>query len=332
MKRAIVHDWLVVMAGAEKVLESIYEIYPAPIYTLVKDEKALKKTVFKEAKLHSSVLQSFPFAKTKYPNYLPFFPYAIEQFDLSEYDVILSSSHAVAKSCLIHAEQLHISYCHSPMRYIWDLSHEYLARGGLSLKLLSPLVRSLLHYLRIWDVTTAGRVDHFIANSQHVAKRIRRVYGREAKVIYPPVDMDSFSLNMQRGDFFLTASRLVPYKKIDLIVESFAKLPQEKLVVIGEGAEMKKLRRKATANVELRGYQEQADLVEAMQTCRAFIFAAHEDFGIMPVEAQACGAPVIAYAKGGALETVVEGKTGLFFQEQNRHVLVKVTSERNIYH
>ena len=328
MKIALVHDWLTAIAGAEKVLESIYEIYhKADIFTLIKDEEKLEGTVFEKAKIKTSFIQNLPKAKTKYRNYLPLFPLAIEQFDLTEYDVIISSSHAVAKGVLTNSNQLHICYCHTPIRYAWDLYHQYLKESNLDKGLKGWLAKYFLHKIRIWDYSTANRPDYYIANSNYVAKRIKKIYEKKATVIYPPVDVDKFEVYTQKEDFYLTASRMVPYKKIDLIVEAFSKMPDRKLIVIGDGQDFERIKKKAGKNVELLGYQPFEVLKNYMQRAKAFIFAAEEDFGIIPVEAQACGTPVIAYRKGGATETVLDRKTGIFFEEQTVGSLVKAIKE-----
>ncbi|MDL1969851.1 MAG: glycosyltransferase family 4 protein [Candidatus Desulfofervidaceae bacterium] len=327
MKIALIHDWLVTLAGAEKVLEAIYEIYPAPIFTLVADRRKLRGSAFAKAEIFTSFIQKLPRAKNKYRNYLPFFPLAIEQFDLSDYDVIISSNTCVAKGVLTKADQLHICYCHTPVRYAWDLYHQYLKKTGLNKGIKGTIAKLILHYIRIWDYSTANRVDYFIANSKWVARRIRKIYGRKATVIYPPVDVDEFELQTDKEDFYLTTSRMVPYKKIDLIVEAFSQMSDKKLVVIGDGPDFKKVKTKAGKNVELLGYQPFEVLKDYMQKAKAFIFAAEEDFGIAPVEAQACGTPVIAYGKGGVTETVIDRKTGVFFREQTVESLIKTVSQ-----
>jgi len=253
---------------------------------------------------------------------LSLMPLAVEQFDLSEYDLVLSSNHAVAKGVLTGPDQLHVSYVHSPLRYAWDLQHQYLREAGLSSSLKGWLAKWMLHKIRLWDYRTAAGVDHFVANSRFIARRIRKVYGRRAEVIYPPVDVESFALGGRRDSFYLTASRCVPYKRMDLIVEAFASLPDKRLVVVGDGPELAKLKAKAGPNIELLGHQPFAVLLDLMQRARAFVFAAEEDFGITVVEAQACGTPVIAFGKGGALETIVglgagEAPTGVFFPKQD---------------
>jgi len=334
---ALVHDWLVTLAGAEKVLEAFYELYKAPIYTLVVDKDKLKNSVFKDADIHTSFIQSFPMGKKKYRLYLPFFPLAIEQFDLSDYDVIISSSHAVAKGVLTRPGQVHICYCHTPVRYAWDLYFSYMKESGLESGLKGIIAKFILHYIRIWDVSTVNRVDYFIANSNYVKRRIWKIYRRDAEVIYPPVDVDRFSVISKKEDFYLTASRLVPYKKIDVIVKAFSlpSLRDRKLIVIGDGPDMKKIKKIASPNVEILGYQPFERLRDYLEKAKAFIFAAEEDFGILPVEAQACGTPVIAYGRGGALETVVDGRTGLYFYRQTpedvMEAIVKFESMQNSF-
>ncbi len=317
MKLAIVHDRFAgAYTGSERVVEAILETYPSPIYTLMADQRILNGTVLEGADIRTSFIQKMPMGRKWYQLYLPLFPLAIEQFDMSEYDVVISSSHTVAKGLLTNPDQLHICYCHTPMRYIWDLYFAYLQDSGLERGLRSAIVRMIFHYLRLWDTSSASRVDHFIANSMNVARRIKKIYGRDSAVIYPPVDVDSFQPWQKKDSFFLAASRLVQYKKMDLIVEAFSMMPEERLVVIGDGPDMKKIKAKASRNVEILGYQEADVLQDYMKRAKAFVFAANEDFGIIPVEAQACGTPVIAYGKGGVRETVIDGETGIFFEQQ----------------
>ncbi|CAB3751024.1 glycosyl transferase family 1 [Burkholderia sp. MSh2] len=328
---AIVHDWLVTYAGAERVLEQIVACFPdADLFSLV---DFLDDRAFVRGKpVTTSFIQKLPFARTRYRSYLPLMPLAIEQLDVSDYDLVISSSHAVAKGVLTGPDQVHISYVHSPIRYAWDLQHQYLAQSNLAHGPKSLLARMILHYIRNWDTRTANAVDAFVANSAFIARRIRKVYHRDAAVIFPPVDVDAFSLNVEKEDFYLTASRMVPYKKIDLIVDAFSRTPGRRLVVIGDGPEMQKIRAKAGPNVEIMGYQPFAVLHDRMRRARAFVFAAEEDFGISVVEAQACGTPVIAYGKGGALETVLDPQstaapTGLFFDEQTPHAIVAAVDD-----
>ncbi len=324
MRTAFVHDWFVDLGGAEKVAEAIHEIYPADIYTLLYKKATLEKLGLAGEKVFQSFIRKLPFALKKYRNYLMFFPSAIERFDLSNYDLVISSSHAVAKGALTNANQLHICYCYTPIRYAWDLTHQYLKETGLDKGILSVVAHNILHKIRIWDFTTVNRVDYFIAISKYIARRIKKVYNRDSVVIYPPVDVDKFQLETKKEDFYLTASRMVPYKKIALIVESFAKMSDKKLIVIGDGPEMKKVKHAAEhhENILVIGYQKFEVLKEKMQKAKAFVFAAEEDFGIIPVEAQACGTPVIAFGRGGARETVIDGVTGVFFEEQSVESIV----------
>ena len=331
MKIAIVCDWLVTYAGAEKVLEQILNIYPeADLFALVDFLEDDKRAFIKHKKVTTSFIQKLPKAKTKYRLYLPLMPLAIEQFDLSTYDLIISSSHCVAKGILTGPNQIHISYVHSPIRYAWDLQHQYLKETGLDKGIKGWIAKAILHYMRIWDTRTSNGVDHFIANSEFVEKRIWKCYRRRATVIYPPVDVEAFEYCDKKEDFYLTASRMVPYKKMDLIVEAFTQIPDKKLIVIGDGPDFNKIQKIADGhkNITLMGYQSFSVLKDYMQKAKAFVFAAEEDFGITPVEAQACGTPVIAYGRGGALETVqgLEIKntpTGIFFWKQEAKFLIK---------
>ena len=333
MKKALVHDWFSVYAGAEKCVESFTNIWDDfDIYSLIdflNDND--RKTILKGKKAHTSFVQKLPKAKTKYRNYLPLFPLAIEQFDLSEYNVIFSSSHAVAKGVLTHSNQLHISYVHTPIRYAWDLYYQYLRESGLDKGLKGKVAKYFLHKIRMWDLSTINRVDYYIANSNYIARRIKKVYGKESTVIYPPVDVERFKLFEKKEDFYLTASRMVPYKKIDLIVEAFSKT-DKKLVVIGTGPDMQKIKSFASKNVEFLGFASDEVLLDYMQRAKCFVFAAEEDFGIVPVEAQACGTPVICLGKGGTKETVIDGVTGVHFQEQTVSSLLKAVNKfENIY-
>lgn len=314
MKTALVHDWIVDLGGAEKVLKEIWSLFPGKIHTLVFKKEGIEKMGFDPALIRGSFLMALPKVERFYRHCLPLYPLAIEQLDLSEFNLIISTSHAVAKGVLTRADQLHICYCHTPMRYAWDLYHEYMkgVRRGQRL-----LARMVLHYLRQWDVASSNRVDCFVANSQYIARRIWKTYRREAKVVYPPVDVKVFTVGEKKEDFYLAASRMVPYKRMAMIVEAFSRfLPERRLVVIGDGPEMKRVKAAAGMNVEILGYQPPQSLKKYLQRARAFVFAAREDFGILPVEAQACGTPVIAYGEGGTRETVLEGETGVFFYEQ----------------
>ena len=327
----IVADWFVTYAGSEKIVAEFIELFPdSELYSVVDFLSKENKLHFKNKEITTTFIQNLPFAKKKYQTYLPLMPFAIEQLDVSKHDIILSSSHAVAKGILTGPDQLHISYVHSPIRYAWDLQHQYLREAGLSRGLKATLARWFLHKIRLWDCRTANGVDHFIANSEFIARRIKKVYGREADVIYPAVDVERFALQTNKQDYYMTASRMVPYKRMDLIVEAFSHMPTRKLVVIGDGPEMNKIKSKATSNIEILGYQPNDVMQKYMSEAKAFVFAA-EEFGITPVEAQACGTPVIAYGKGGALETIIPiGKdhpTGLFFYKQDVQSLVEAISK-----
>ncbi|PKE32814.1 glycosyl transferase family 1 [Rahnella sp. AA] len=317
----IIADWLVTYAGAEKVIAEFIRLYPeSDIYSVVDFLSDDSRKLFYGKESQTSFIQRLPFAKTKYQQYLPLMPLAIEQLDVTRHDIILSSSHAVAKGVLTGPDQLHISYVHSPIRYAWDFQHQYLKETGLNKGLKGKLARWFLHKIRMWDYRTANGVDHFIANSHFIARRIKKVYGRDADVIYPPVDVERFTLQENKEDFYFTASRMVPYKRIDLIVEAFSQMPDKKLVVIGDGSEMAKIKSKAGKNIEILGYQPDDVMQDYMRRTKAFVFAAEEDFGITPVEAQASGTPVIAFGKGGVLETIrpygESNPTGVFFTEQ----------------
>ncbi|MFP2997929.1 glycosyltransferase [Spongiivirga sp. MCCC 1A20706] len=334
MKVAIVHEWLTVIAGSESCFKEFAKIYPeADIFVLVSDEKSLVKLEIDPKRVTNSFVQKLPKARTKWKNYLPFFPYAVEQFDLSGYDLIISSSHAVAKGVITNANQTHICYIYSPIRYAWDLYHQYLDESNLKKGIKGLFAKTVLHYIRKWDRTTANNVDEFIPISKYIEKRVWRTYRRKSyKVIYPPVAVKDFTLKEEKDDFYLAASRLVPYKKIDLIVDAFASMPNKKLIVIGDGPEFDKINSKAKENVIIMGYQNFEVLKDHMQRAKAFIFAAEEDFGIIPIEAQACGTPVIAFGKGGSLETVNgaffndtlnEYSTGVYFKKQDVKSLKK---------
>jgi glycosyltransferase involved in cell wall biosynthesis len=322
-----------VQGGAEGVLREIISLFPkADLYTLVCHLPQDRRDFLSGLVPRTSFVQKLPFSKTRYRSYLAFFPIAIEQFDLSDYDLVISSSYAAAKGVITGPNQLHVSYVHSPVRFAWDLQAEYLREGKLDTGFRSIIARAILHYIRIWDVRTAHGVDSFIANSQFVARRIQKNYGRQAGVIYPPVDTDYFNPGPgPRSDFYLTASRMVPYKRIPLIVQAFSAMPNKRLIVIGDGPELAKAKAAAGPNVTILGYQSKEVLLDHMRRARAFIFAAEEDFGIISVEAQACGTPVIAYGRGGSLETVrgINGanRTGVFFPEQSVASIQSAVSE-----
>lgn len=318
MKKALINDWYYANGGAEKVIRSINNVWDDFDHFALIDffNDKDREFVLKGKHAKTSFIQKLPTAKSNHRKFLQFFPYAIEQFDLSDYELVLSSSASVAKGVLTSQEQLHICYCHSPMRYAWDLYHEYLRDTGLTKGLKGMYAKYVLHKMRTWDFISAPRVDHFIANSHYIRKRIEKVYNREAHVIYPPVDTDYFSLKEEKEEYYFTVSRMISYKRLDVIVEAFNNMPDKKLIVAGDGPELKKIMKMAKGNVEVKGYLGREEMKDYMQNAKAFIFAAKEDFGIAPVEAQACGTPVIAFGKGGALETVVDKQTGVFFDVQ----------------
>lgn len=332
MRVAIVHEWFVNKAGSENVVEQFLKIWPsADLYAVVDFLKDSERDFLQGKKAKTTFVQRLPFAKTKFRNYLALMPIAIEQLDLSGYDLIISSSHAVSKGILVGPDQLHISYVHSPIRYAWDMQNQYLEESGLDRGFKGFLTRCILHYIRLWDQRTANSVDYFVANSRFIARRIQKVYRRSSNVIWPPVDTDSFSFCDEREDFYLTASRMVSYKKIPLIVEAFKRMPTKRLIVIGDGPDLDKVKSINAQNVTVLGYQPFDVLKQYMQKCKGFVFAAEEDFGITPVEAQSCGTPVIAYGKGGVLDSVVDSddvalRTGVFFTEQTVDSIVDAVS------
>lgn len=324
MRIAIVHEWLETYAGSERVLEQLIACFPtADVFALVDFLAEEDRGFLRGRAVRTSFIQKLPFARRFFRHYLPLMPVAIEQFDLSSYDLVISSNHAVVKGVLTGPDQLHISYVHSPMRYAWDLQHQYLRQTKLDRGIRTLMVRWLLHRLRQWDARSANGVDVFLANSAYIARRIKKAYRRDSIVVPPPVDIDGFPLRLEKDNFFLAVSRFVPYKRVDLIVEAFASMPDSRLVVVGEGPELSRIRAAARGvpNIDFRGQTPQAVLVDLMQRARAFIHAAEEDFGIAMVEAQACGTPVIAYGRGGARDIIVDladnQPTGILFEPQS---------------
>lgn len=338
MKYALVHEWLTPKAtgGSELVVQEILKHIDADLYALIDFESTNSQSYLYGRSIGKTFLQHLPFARNGVQKYLPLLPLAIEQLDLRQYDVILSSSHAVAKGILTTPQQLHVCYCHTPMRYAWDMTFDYLRSSKMGRGPIGGLTRYILHQLRQWDTLSANRVDYFIANSLHTAKRIWRCYRRKAKVIYPPVNIERFPFLEQKEDFYLTVSRLVSYKQVSLIVEAFNQLGYP-LVVIGAGPELEAIRQLAGPNVQVLGFCEDSVVEQYMGAAKAFVYAAIEDFGIVLVEAQACGTPVIAYGAGGALETVrdirqhPDNGTGLFFRTQSSEAIVEAvkTFERS---
>lgn len=325
---AIVHDWLPVYGGAERVLEQMLQVYPeADVFSLIDALNDENRKFLKGRPVKTSFVQRLPGGKKYYRHCFPIMPLAIEQFDFSGYDLVISSSYAFAKGIITGPRQLHLCYCHSPIRYAWDLQTQYLKESKLDKGLKSWLVRTLLHKIRVWDHRTAAGVDAFMANSRFIARRIEKVYRRDAEVVYPPVSVDRFEVREDKEDFYMVASRLVPYKRIDLVIESFNAMPDKKLVVIGDGPELPKLQKLAGPNVKVMGWQPNDVMRDHLQRAKAFVFGGEEDFGIILLEAQACGTPVIAYGRGGALETVVENKTGLFFDQQSVESMKETVTE-----
>lgn len=342
MKIAIVCDWLITIGGAEKVLNNILECFPeADLFAIIDFIPTNKRGFLKNKKVTTTFVQKLPLAKRLYRLYLPIMPFAIEQLDLSKYDVIISSSHAISKGVITTSDQLHICYCHTPMRYAWDLYNEYLNQKSNVTAFNSILTRFFLYKLRFWDVKSVNLVDYFVANSYNIAKRIKKNYNRNATVIYPPVKVNSdISVvidNKESRDFYLAASRLVSYKKIALIVSTFLKIARENinccqhLVVIGDGPEFKRIKQlaKNAKNIILLGYVDDNVLIKYFKKSKALIFAANEDFGMLPVEALSYGTPIIAYKKGGLIEIINQNnkKTGYFFDIQNEDAIIKAIKE-----
>lgn len=325
-KIAFVHEWLYTYAGAEKVLEVMLSAFPeGDVFCLIDRMPQCHRAGLQGKKLRTTFLQRIPFVQHLYRWLLPLMPFAIEQLDLSNYDIVISNSHAVAKGVSTSARQLHICYCYTPMRYAWDLQEQYLQESGIARGLRSVLARYFLHRIRIWDHSSAQHVDQFLACSHYISRRIHKAYRRSATVIYPHVDTERFVIgDGPRAEFYMCASRMVPYKKMHLIVEAFARMPDKRLIMIGQGPQFKRIKKLATPNVTLLGYQPFSVLRDHLQRARAFIFAAEEDFGIAPLEAQACGTPVLAFDRGGTSETVIAGATGLHFHEQTAEAIMDV--------
>jgi glycosyltransferase involved in cell wall biosynthesis len=319
---AVIHEWLSTYGGSERVTKEFLDLYPdADLFTLVDFFPEEFRGFLRGRRITSSFIQRMPFARKQFRWYLPLMPLAIEQFDLSDYDLVISSSHAMAKGVITRPHQCHVSYVHSPMRYAWDLENGYLEAAGFhGIKAVGA--RSLMHYMRMWDTRTANGVDQFVANSTFVARRVRKTYGRSSIVVHPPVDVDSFQVREDKEDYYVTVSRLVSYKRIDLLVDAFAAMPARRLIIIGDGPEMPRIRARANKNVELLGHQPFTTMRDLLAGARGFVFAAEEDFGLAPVEAQACGTPVIAYGRGGVRDTVLPEETGIFFDRQAPDALI----------
>jgi glycosyltransferase involved in cell wall biosynthesis len=328
LRIALVHDWLTGMRGGEKCLEVLCELFPdAPIYTLLHVKGAMSPLIESKT-IHTSFLQRFPFVEQKYRMYLPLFPLAIDSFNFSGYDLLISTSHCVAKGAKPHGNALHLCYCFTPMRYVYEMYDEYFGKdqAGIAIRLAMRVAAPML---RMWDKRTAGRVHHFVAISEHVRQRIRRHYGRDAQIIFPPVDTGQFLLSAENKGYYLIVSALVPYKKVDLAVKAFNN-SGKRLVIVGKGPDEEKLRRLAGPAVEFVGWKNDDELAAMYADCRALVFPGEEDFGIVPLEAMASGKPVIAYGKGGALETVQDGLSGVFFHEQTAEALEEAVSKADL--
>ncbi|KKQ27381.1 MAG: Glycosyl transferase group 1 [Candidatus Magasanikbacteria bacterium GW2011_GWC2_37_14] len=319
MKIALVHDFLAQDGGAERVLKAFHEIWPeAPIFVLFHDKEKIKD--FKEADIRESFIAKLPYGKTKYQWYLPWMPLATERHNLHDFDLVLSSTSAFAKGILTRPQTLHISYCHTPTRYLWTDTHEYLEDLKYN-RLVKFFLPPLIHRLRLWDKMSVDRVDHFIANSYNVKNRIQKYYRREAEVIYPPVDVYKFKVADKVGDYFLAGGRLVPYKRFDLLIKVFNRLGY-KLKIFGIGPELNKLKKMARSNIEFLGGVSDKEKAELMSGAKAFLHPQIEDLGITPLESMAAGRPVIAYPVGGATETVIHGETGVYFKNQTWETLL----------
>lgn len=327
---AIVHDWLETPGGAELVLEELLAVFPrAELYTMIDQRSSENRSAaLAGVQIHTSWLQHVPGIKRSYRSWLPLMPLALQSLDVSAYDIVISNSHAVAKGIHTHARQLHLCYCLSPMRYAWDLKAQYLREAGLNRGVKGALASAMLQRMRRWDLANTAGVNAFATLSEYIAERIERAYGRESVVIYPPVDTEFFTLPASggmRGDTYVTASRFVPYKRIDMIAKAFALLPDRKLIIVGDGPDAAKVRAASGSNVMLVGRESRERVRERLRSARAFVFAAEEDFGIAPVEAQACGTPVIAFGRGGVTETVrglgSGAPTGVFYDVQSSQAL-----------
>lgn len=325
LKVAIVHEWFVDYAGSEKCAESFNNIFPdSDIYSLVDFLKEQEREIIlKGKKSKTSFIQKLPYSQSIFRYYLPFFPYAIEQFDLRDYNIIISNSHSVAKGVLTNTYQMHVCYCHTPMRYIWNNYFEYINTSNLNKGIKRFITSSTLQKLRNWDYQTSNRPDFFIANSKHIARQIKKRYNRDAYVIYPPVDTHKFSPNNNKEEFYLTISRMVPYKRIDLIINAFSKLTDKKLIIIGDGPLKNRLKNLARPNIEFIDPVPFNTLKTYLEKAKGYISAAEEDFGITVVEAMAAGTPVIAFRRGGTGESVIDNKTGILFNEQSVESLIE---------
>jgi len=320
MRVCLIHDYLTQFGGAERVLVALMELFPeAPVYTLLYDKKLMSGRL-DSSRIRTSFLQNIPLARSRHRFFPILMPLIIEQFDLSKYDIVISDSHSFGKGVITGSNTLHISYCFTPMRYVWDDSHRYVREFSVP-GWLRAMIPFPLTYVRLWDVFAADRVDSFIGISNFVARRIKKYYQRDASVIYPPVDCSDYFISPNPGNRFLIVSRLMPYKRIDIAIEAFNELGLP-LDIVGAGPEEANLKKIAKENIKFHGFLPDADVRNMYSQCRAFIFPQEEDFGLTVLEAAASGRPTIAFAGGGALETVVDGETGIFFEEQTSQSLV----------
>jgi glycosyltransferase involved in cell wall biosynthesis len=325
MKIAIVHEWLDTYAGSERVLEQMLDLFPeADLFTVCDFLQPSDRGFLRGKVPTTSFIQRMPRARKWFRYYLGLMPLAVEQFDLSGYDLVLSSSHAVAKGVLTGPATLHVSYVHSPMRYAWDLQHQYLRQSGLDRGLKGAATRYLLGKMRAWDHASAARPDVILANSAWIAERIRKTWRRESEVVHPPVDLDAFPYRPSKDSAYVIAARLVPYKRVDLVAAAFRAMPERELIIVGDGPEMGRVRAAAgdARNILIRGRVPHHELVATLQAARGFVYAAEEDFGIGMVEAQACGTPLISFARGGAADIVTDGATGVLFRDQTAAAII----------
>jgi len=320
---AIVHDWLDKLGGAERVLQELIACFPdADLFAVVDMLSGEDRRILRGKAVNTTFIQKLPGARKHFRRYLPLMPLAIEQMDMSDYDLVISSSWAVAKGVITGPDQLHVAYVHTPIRYAWDQQHDYLRLGHLDRGLKGAVARLALHWIRLWDIRTANNVDVWLANSSNVARRIRKTYGKCAEVLHPPVRIEDFTFTTDRAGYYFTCSRIVQYKRIDLLVDAFLSRSQSELVIAGDGPELPALKERArrAPNIRFLGRRTDGEVRELLRNARAFVFAANDDLGIAPIEAQACGTPVIAFGRGGALETVRgvggERPTGCFFDQQ----------------
>lgn len=326
MKIAIIHDWLTVYSGAERVLEELLDIFPdADIYTLIDTLSERERAFLRGRKINASMLQKVPLSKQFYRHFFPFFPILIESFDLTSYDLVISSSSCVAKGVLISPDQLHVCMCYSPVRYAHDLKFQYLNQSYPRSAVKRFLASIFLHKLRIWDVVSSNSVDHFISISNYISKRINKAYRRNSDVIYPPVFVEDFRFQENKSDYYIVACRLVPYKMVPMIIDAFRQMPNKKLLVVGDGPDYNKCKLLINDNITMLGHISHSELVNLLANAKAYVYAAIEDFGIAPIEAQASGTPVIAYSGGALPETIIvdgDNPTGVLYYEQTVSALV----------